>query len=109
MGKKIKLPLETGLSALCNHIRAIKQTAEQSGSAVSSLAQATADSIGEIEDILDSKVDKADIDKIIHGLHAAIFSGEVPAALYSSSGAAITTDGGTEIYAVKKFLTERGE
>lgn len=70
------------------------------------VAQAAAQDITVIDA---KKVDKADIDEIIHGLHAAIFSGEVPAALYSSSGAAITTDGGTEIYAVKKFLTERGE
>lgn len=69
------------------------------------VAQAAAQDITAIDA---KKVDKADIDEIIHGLHAAIFSGEVPAALYSSSGAAITTDSGIEIYAVKKFLTERG-
>lgn len=57
MGKKIKLPLENGLAALCNHIKAIKQTAEQSGSAVSALAQATAGSIEEIEGILGEKQD----------------------------------------------------
>ncbi|WP_295761152.1 hypothetical protein [uncultured Oscillibacter sp.] len=57
MGKKIKLPLENGLAALCNHIKAIKQTAEQSGSAVSALAQATAGSIEEIEGILSEKQD----------------------------------------------------
>ena len=58
---------------------------------------------------LDSeKVDKADIDTIIHSLHAAIFSGEVPAALYSSSGTEMTTDGGMEIYAIKKFKAEGG-
>ena len=56
----------------------------------------------------EKKVDKADIDTIIHSLHAAIFSGEVPAALYSSSGAAMTTDSGMEIYAIKKFQTEGG-
>ncbi len=57
MGKKIKLPLETGLSTLCNHIRAIKRTAEQSGSAVSALASATAESIGKIEGLLGEKQD----------------------------------------------------
>lgn len=57
MGKKIKLPLEIGLSAICNHIRAVKQTAEQSGSAVSALAQATAESLTEIEGILNEKQD----------------------------------------------------
>lgn len=55
--KNIKLPLETGLTALCNHIKAIKQTAEQSGSAVSALAQGTAASLGEIEGILGEKQD----------------------------------------------------
>ena len=54
---KIKLPLEKGFAAFCNHIRAIKQTAEQSGSAVSALAQATAASVAEIEGILNEKQD----------------------------------------------------
>lgn len=57
MGKKIKLPLEVGLPAIFNHIRAIKKTAEQSGSAVSALAQATAESVAEIEGILNEKQD----------------------------------------------------
>lgn len=61
MGKKIKLPLETGLAALCNHIKAIKKTAEQSGSAVSVLAEATAASLGEIEGILNGKQDASNI------------------------------------------------
>lgn len=69
------------------------------------VAQAAAQDITAIDA---KKVDKTDIDEIVHSLHTAIFSGEVPAALYSSNGAAITTDGGTEIYAIKKFLTERG-
>lgn len=62
----------------------------------------------DVEALDEKKVDKADIDTIIHRLHAAIFSGEVPAALYSSSGAAMTTDSGMEIYAIKKFQTEGG-
>lgn len=57
MGKKIKLPLEIGLAAICKRIRAVKQTAEQSGSAVSALAQATAESVEEIEGILNEKQD----------------------------------------------------
>lgn len=57
MGKNIKLPLEIGFAALCSHIKAIKKTAEQSGSAVSDLAGATAASIGEIEGILNEKQD----------------------------------------------------
>lgn len=59
MGKKIKLPLETGLAALCDHIKAVKQTAEQSGSAVSALAEATAASMEEIEGILREKQEAA--------------------------------------------------
>ncbi len=57
MGKNIKLPLETGFAALCDHIKAIKQMTEQLGSAVSALAEATAASIGEIEGILNKKQD----------------------------------------------------
>lgn len=57
MGNKIKLPLKIGLPALCNHISSIKRTAEQSGSAVSALAQATAESMEEIEGILSEKQD----------------------------------------------------
>lgn len=59
MGKKIKLPLETGLAALCDHIKAVKQTAEQSGSAVSALAEAMAASMEEIEGILREKQEAA--------------------------------------------------
>lgn len=62
----------------------------------------------DVEALDEKKVDKTDIDTIISSLHAAIFSGEVPAALYSSAGAAMTTDGGMEIYAIKKFKTEGG-
>lgn len=58
MGKKYKLPLAAGFAALCGHIKAIKQTAEQSGSAVSALAEATAASVEEIEGALDGKQDK---------------------------------------------------
>lgn len=57
MGKDIKLPLATGFAALCNHIKAIKQTAEQLVSAVSALAEATAASMEEIEGILGEKQD----------------------------------------------------
>lgn len=57
MGKNIKLPLAAGFAALCNHIATIRKTAEQSGSAVSALAQATAASIEEIEGILGEKQD----------------------------------------------------
>lgn len=74
-------------------------------STIADVAQAASEGLNALDD---QKVDKADIDTIIHSLHTAIFSGEVPAALYSSSGAAITTNGGMEIYAIKKFKTEGG-
>lgn len=58
MEKKVKLLLENGLADLCKHIKSIKWTAEQSGSAVSALAEATAASVEEIEGVLDEKQDK---------------------------------------------------
>lgn len=58
MGKNIKLPLEAGFTALCNHIKAIKATAEQSGSAVAYLADAVATSLGEVDAALGGKQDK---------------------------------------------------
>lgn len=110
MGKKIKLPLENGLAALCNHIKAIKQTAEQSGSAVSALAEATAESIREIEEILnelrDRKVDRTEIDAIVDRIHAEIFGGEVAATLCSQEGEAIAAQDGAELNAVRK--TKKG-
>lgn len=56
MGKTFKLPLENGFAALCAHIKAIRETAEESGSAVSALAESTAASLKEIDDLLDSKI-----------------------------------------------------
>lgn len=58
MGKNIKLPLETGFAALCAHIKSIRATAEQSGSAVAALAESTAASLEEIDSLLDGKQDK---------------------------------------------------
>lgn len=58
MGKNIKIPLEAGFTALCNHIKAIKATAEQSGSAVADLAASTAASLEEIDGLFDTKQDK---------------------------------------------------
>ncbi len=59
MGKNIKLPLEAGFTVLCNHIKAIKTTAGQSGSAVAALAESTAASLEEIDGLFDTKQDKA--------------------------------------------------
>ncbi len=58
MGKNFKLPLETGFTALCNHIKAIRATAEQSGSAVAALAESTAASLEEVNGLFDTKQDK---------------------------------------------------
>ncbi len=58
MGKNIKLPLEAGFATLCNHIKAIRATAEQSGSAVAALAESTAASLEEIDGLFDTKQDK---------------------------------------------------
>lgn len=63
MGKNMKLPLENGFAALCNHIKAIRATAETSGSAVAALAESTAASLEEIDGLLDGKqeiITKAD-------------------------------------------------
>lgn len=54
---KYKLPLSVGFTALCNHIKSIKKTAEQSGSAVSALAEATGKALDEVDDILMEKLD----------------------------------------------------
>lgn len=59
MGKNIKLPLEAGFATLCNHIKAIRATAEQSGSAVAALAESTAASLKEIDSLFDGKQGKA--------------------------------------------------
>lgn len=58
MGKKIKLPLAVGFAALCNHIKAIRATAEQAGSAVATLAEDMATSLEEIDGLLGEKQDK---------------------------------------------------
>lgn len=58
MGKNIKIPLEAGFAALCGHIKAIRATADQSGSAVAALAASTAASLEEIDGLLDGKQDK---------------------------------------------------
>lgn len=58
MGKtKYKLPLAVGFAALCDNIKAIRKTAEQSGSAVSTLAEATSNALDEVDDILMEKQD----------------------------------------------------
>lgn len=57
MGKKYKLPLSVGFAALCEHIKAIKKTADQSGSAVTELAMATEQAVTEIEGALNEKQD----------------------------------------------------
>lgn len=59
MGKNIKLPLKAGFTALCAHIKAIKETAEQSGSAVADLAANMAASLEEIDNLFDTKQDKS--------------------------------------------------
>lgn len=61
---KYKLPLSTGFSALMGHIKQIKKTADQAGSAVSDLATATAEGLGEVEKILDEKQDRGTGEKI---------------------------------------------
>lgn len=61
---KYKLPLETGFAALCSHIKAIRATAEQSGSAVAALAESTAASLEEIDGLFDEKQDKADFQSV---------------------------------------------
>lgn len=58
MGKNIKIPLEAGFAALCAHIKSIRATADQSGSAVAALAASTAASLEEIDGLLDGKQDK---------------------------------------------------
>lgn len=58
MGKKFKIPLEVGFAALCEHIKAIRTTAVQSGTAVADLAESTAASLEEIDGLLGSKQDK---------------------------------------------------
>lgn len=55
--KKYKLPLEVGFAALCDHIKAIRKTADASGSAVSALAEAVGETVEEIESILNEKQD----------------------------------------------------
>ena len=57
MGKKYKLPLSVGFAALCDHIKAIKKTADQSGSAVTNLAEAVDATVDEIEGVLNEKQD----------------------------------------------------
>lgn len=79
-------------------------TASELGKDFATLAELTAHDIGLLDE---KKVDKTDVDAIIHGLHVAVFAGEVPAPLYSKDGEAITTDGGAEIFAIKKFIAER--
>ncbi len=59
MRKNIKLLLEAGLTTLCNHIKDVKATAEQSGSAVAALAENTAASLEEIDGLFSTKQDKA--------------------------------------------------
>ena len=51
MGKKYKLPLTVGFAALCDHIKAIKKTADQSGSAVTELAVAVDTTVAEIDNV----------------------------------------------------------
>ncbi|MCM1295508.1 MAG: hypothetical protein NC311_08180 [Muribaculaceae bacterium] len=59
MKNGIKVIREGGLAALCGHIKAIKATAEQYGSAVAALAQSTAASLEEVDGLLDGKAEKA--------------------------------------------------
>lgn len=59
MGKKFKLPLEVGFAALCEHIKAIRTTAVQSGTAVAALAESTAASLEEIDGLLGEKQNKS--------------------------------------------------
>jgi len=101
MGKNIKLPLEKGFAALCNHIKAIKQTAEQSGSAVTALAQATAASLEEIEGILNEKQDAGEADEKANAIVRAILSGSVSMPITNREGVVLCTRGGDEIYALK--------
>lgn len=54
---KYKLPLSVGFAALIDHIKAIKKTADQSGSAVTELAEAVDATVGEIEEVLNAKQD----------------------------------------------------
>lgn len=54
---KYKLPLDVGFAALCDHIKAIKTTAESSGSAVAALAEAVSNVVEEIEGYLNGKQD----------------------------------------------------
>ncbi len=101
MGKNIKLPLKDGFATLCSHIKAIKRTAEQSGSAVTSLAQATAASLEEIEGILNEKQDVKDAEEKVNAIVRAILSGGVSMPITSREGVVLCTRGGDEIYALK--------
>lgn len=58
---KYKLPLDVGFAALCDHIKAIKKTADSSESAVFALVDALDQFVEEVVDVLNGKPDISEV------------------------------------------------
>lgn len=84
-----------GLSALCDHIKGIRQTTEATSSAAVQIASALESLSTEVEGLIN------DVDAEVDDLTAAVIAGEVTAPLATQGKDSIGTQSGVEILAYR--------
>ncbi|MBO6292720.1 MAG: hypothetical protein J6N51_10780 [Selenomonas sp.] len=90
-----KILQAVGLTALCEHIKDIRQTTDATSTAAVQIATALESLSSEVEELIN------DVDAEVDDLEAAVIAGEVAAPLATQGKDSIGTQSGVEIYAYR--------